>query len=120
MLGRLDGREVEVIGSGRTDAGVHAAYQVANFHLSTQKSPEHIMEYCNRYLPEDIAVISLEEVPERFHARYLAVRKTYRYRVRTSAVPDVFTRRYVYVFPEKPDLERMKAAAVILSGTHDF
>ena len=120
VLSRLDGRDVEVIGSGRTDAGVHAEGQVANFYLNSEKSVDHIMQYCNRFLPEDIVVSSLEEVPERFHARYLAERKTYRYRVDTGMVPDVFSRRYVYHFSQSLDLDAMKKAAVILCGTHDF
>lgn len=120
VLSRLDGRNVEVIGSGRTDAGVHAEGQVANFYLNSEKSVDHIMQYCNRFLPEDIVVSSLEEVSERFHARYLAERKTYRYRVDTGMVPDVFSRRYVYHFSQQLDLELMRKAAVILCGTHDF
>ncbi len=120
VLSRLDGRNVEVIGSGRTDAGVHAEGQIANFYLCSEKSVDHIMQYCNRFLPEDIVVSALEEVPERFHARYLAERKTYRYRIDTGMVPDVFSRRYVYHFSQKLDLESMRKAAVILCGTHDF
>lgn len=120
VLSRLDGRDVEVIGSGRTDAGVHAEGQVANFYLHSEKSADHIMQYCNRFLPEDIVVLSLEEVPERFHARYLAEWKTYRYRIDTGIVPDVFSRRYVYHFSQQLDLKAMRKAAVILCGTHDF
>ncbi len=120
VLSRLDGREVEVIGSGRTDAGVHARGQVANFHLTSEKAIDHIMQYCNHYLPEDIVVLSLNEVSERFHARYLAERKTYCYRIDTGEVPDVFSRRYAYHFPQKLDVAAMKKAAVILCGTHDF
>ena len=57
LLGKMTGQKVEIIGSGRTDAGVHAACQVANFHLDTEKTPEQIMDYMNAYLPEDIGVI---------------------------------------------------------------
>lgn len=120
VLSRMDDRAVEVIGSGRTDAGVHALGQVANFHLQTEMSAMEILSYCNRYLPEDIAVTEISAVSARFHARYLAQRKTYCYRVRTSEIPNVFDRRYLYEFHEKLDLKRMKRAAAFLAGTHDF
>lgn len=74
----------------------------------------------NRYLPEDIAVSSLTEVDERFHSRYQAVCKTYRYRIHTGAVPDVFARRYVYDYRIPLDVERMREAAGLLLGEHDF
>lgn len=74
ILLKLTGSPVDVIGSGRTDAGVHAMGQIANFHieLADDMSPDQLMEYINRYLPEDIAVLSLKEVDERFHARFSA------------------------------------------------
>ena len=75
VLSKMAGEQVELIGSGRTDAGVHARGQVANFHLSEKKSTAEIFAYVNRYLPEDIAVLTVEEVPERFHSRYQAVKK---------------------------------------------
>lgn len=74
----------------------------------------------NRYLPEDIAVSSLTEVDGRFHSRYQAVCKTYRYRIHTGAVPDVFARRYVYDYRIPLDVERMREAAGLLLGEHDF
>ena len=114
------GHNVEVHASGRTDAGVHALGQTANFHLNTQMTPEEIMNYMNRYLPEDVAVISIEEVGERFHSRLNAKGKTYVYRVLNTDVPHIFDRRYVYVFPEKLDIMAMQKAATYLTGTHDF
>lgn len=120
LLGKMCGRKVEVDGSGRTDAGVHAFGQVANFHIDTDKTPEEIMNYMNEYLPEDIAVIAAEEVPERFHSRLNAKGKTYRYRVINSNIPHIFDRRYVCEVPEKLDLEAMRQAAELLTGTHDF
>ena len=68
LLSKMCGQPVRVQGSGRTDAGVHAAGQVANAHMETDKTPEEILEYMNTYLPEDIAVIRVEEVAERFHS----------------------------------------------------
>ena len=120
LLSRIAGEPVEIQASGRTDAGVHAYGQTANFHMDTQLSAEALMEQINAYLPEDIGVISIEEVPERFHSRLNAKGKTYRYRVLNSAVPHVFDRRYVYAFPEKLDVEAMRRAACLLCGTHDY
>ena len=100
ILTRMSGEKVEVFGSGRTDAGVHAEGQTANFHLK-QKDPyedrsRQIREYVNAYLPEDIAVLSCETVPERFHSRLSALRKTYRYQIEMGAKKDVFQRGYYY------------------------
>lgn len=120
LLSRLAAGPVEVQGSGRTDAGVHAYGQTANFHMDTALSPEELMEKMNAYLPEDIAVIEIREVPERFHSRLNAKGKTYRYRVLNSAVPHIFERRYVYAYPEQLDLAAMRRAADLLVGTHDF
>lgn len=123
ILTKLVGHNVDVIGSGRTDAGVHAIGQVANFHLQLPKemSADKLLDYVNQYLPEDIAVIQIEEVNERFHARYSAVDKTYRYRIYVSPIADVFNRKYVYTYLDMPiDVERMKQAAMLMLGTHDF
>lgn len=120
LLRRMTGQKIEVQGSGRTDAGVHALGQVANFHGDTDMSADEIKEYMNAYLPEDIAVISLTEVPERFHSRLNAKGKTYCYRVVNSALPHVFDRRYVHTVEEELDLEAMRKAAEYLLGTHDF
>lgn len=120
LLSKMAGQRIEVQGSGRTDAGVHALSQVANFHADTQMSVDEILKYMNFYLPEDIAVISLEEAPERFHSRLNAKGKTYCYRVINSELPHVFDRRYAYVVEETLDVEAMKKAAQYLTGTHDF
>lgn len=120
VLSQLAGQEIEVIGSGRTDAGVHAYGQVANFHIPEQFDAEEIMKYLNHYLPMDIAVISIEEVDERFHARFHAVSKTYVYRIHRSSIPNVFERKYMYTYTEDLDVNAMKEAAKRLTGTHDF
>lgn len=120
LLTKMVGEKVEVQGSGRTDAGVHALGQVANFHADTQMSTDEILQYMNTYLPEDIAVISLEEVPERFHSRLNAKGKTYCYRVIHSELPHVFDRRYVHMVEGELDVEAMREAAKYLIGTHDF
>lgn len=120
LLGRMAGEEVEVHGSGRTDGGVHAAGQVISFRCKTGRSPEGIRDYMNQYLPEDIAVLSVEEAAPRFHARLNAVRKTYVYTIWNSAVPNVFGRRFMTRVEKPLDAERMREAAGYLCGTHDF
>lgn len=120
ILTKMCEKKVEIQASGRTDAGVHALGQVVNFHIDTEKEPSVIMDYLNQYLPEDIAVISIEIVPERFHSRLNAKRKTYCYRVLNSSIPHIFDRRYVYQFEKELDMEAMKTAAKQLEGTHDF
>ncbi len=120
VLSRMAEHPVEVIGSGRTDAGVHALGQVANFHCRTDRTCQQILEYLRQYLPEDIGVISVDEVPERFHSRYQAAEKTYRYRVWNSSLPCVFERRMVYVVPETLDVEAMARGAELFLGSHDF
>lgn len=120
ILSRMCDTKVEIQASGRTDAGVHAFGQVANFHINTEKTPQEIMDYLNQYLPEDVAVIAIEIVSERFHSRLNAKRKTYRYRVLNSAIPHIFDRRYVYQVETALDVDRMQEAASYLLGTHDF
>lgn len=120
VLSRMVGHEVEIHGSGRTDAGVHATGQVANFHLDGDFTPEQVKEYLNRYLPEDIAVIKAERAPERFHSRLGAVKKIYTYQIETGAKRDVFTRRIQYGLGRPLDLDAMKQAASMLCGTHDY
>ena len=78
------------------------------------------MEYINEYLPEDIAVLSCEVAPERFHSRLSAVRKTYCYQLEMGPKKDVFQRNYYYGLGERLDVSAMKAAAGLLTGTHDF
>ena len=120
ILSRLTGAVVEVHGSGRTDAGVHAAGQAANFKTDFETTPAELQAYLNRYLPEDIAVLAVTEAPERFHARLHARGKTYRYRIRNGETPDVFAQRFQYLVREPLDLPRMEAAARALTGTRDF
>lgn len=120
ILSKMCGVPVEINGAGRTDAGVHARGQVANFKINKDKTPAEIMDCLNMYLPEDIAVIAIEEADDRFHARLNAKGKHYRYRLRTVATPDVFSRRYVHVTDDGLNVEAMREAAKLLSGKHDF
>ena len=111
---------VEITGAGRTDAGVHAKGMVANAVFDTELSEEEIRDYFNRYLPDDIAVRQVKEAAPRFHARYNAVGKTYRYTCYEGPVKPVFDRRYFARLDSAPDLEKMREAAAILEGEHDF
>ncbi len=119
-LSRILGEPIEISGSGRTDAGVHARGQVANFHCESTMSASEILSQLRRYLPEDIGIYSCKDCSERFHARLNAKEKTYQYRIWNSDAPCVFEKRYVTVLPEKLDITAMKAAAKHLIGEHDF
>lgn len=120
VLEKMTGTNIEVIGSGRTDAGAHALGQVANFHANTDMTPAQICLYLRHYLPDDIGVISVEEVDDRFHSRFHAVEKTYVYRIWNSDQPCVFERKYVWPVADQFDLSAMKTAADAFLGTHDF
>lgn len=120
VLEKLEGREVEVIGAGRTDAGVHALGQVANVKLESKINGETLLQYLNQYLPEDIAVLSVKEVPMRFHSRLNATEKTYLYRIYRSEIPNPFIRKYTVTITEELDIEKMRMAAEFLIGEHDF
>ena len=119
-LSRVLGEAIEISGSGRTDAGVHAVGQVANFHCQSTMTAEEILENLRRYLPEDIGIYSCRDVSPRFHARLNAKEKTYRYRIWNSEKPCVFERRFVTVMPEKLDIAAMEQTAAQLLGEHDF
>lgn len=120
ILGRITGETIDLKGSGRTDAGVHAKGQVANFHTGTKLSCEEILEKLHTFLPEDIAVLAVEEAAPRFHSRLNAVEKTYVYRIWNSPIPNVFERKYLYTVEEPLDVAAMSKAAKLLCGTHDF
>ena len=120
VLSRILEEPIEITGSGRTDAGVHARGQVANFHCESAMPAGEILASLRRYLPEDIGIYSCRDVSPRFHARLNAKEKTYLYRIWNSDTPCVFDRRYVTVMPEQLDLEAMEEAAKLLCGEHDF
>ena len=120
VLSRLVGESVEIHGAGRTDAGVHAEGQVASVKLPGKRSAAEVMDYLNQYLPEDIAVIAVEEADERFHARLTAVGKVYRYDIRLGSTPNVFRRKYQYRVEQPLDIAAMRQAAEHLTGTHDY
>ncbi len=120
LLGEYCKEEIALIGSGRTDAGAHAAGQVANFHTTKKLDEEDLRDYLNDHLPGDIGVTKVQAVEEAFHARHHASQKVYVYRVWNSRVKNVLEGRYLFQSPEELDLEQMKQAAAHLVGTHDF
>lgn len=120
ILEKMAGFPVEVRGAGRTDAGVHALGQTADFKVPDSFVPDEVMDYLNRYLPEDIQVLEAEEKDGRFHSRLNAVSKIYRYVIETGVRKDVFERKYVYGLGNALDIQAMKKAASYLVGEHDF
>ncbi|SET34147.1 tRNA pseudouridine38-40 synthase [Natronincola peptidivorans] len=120
VLSEMVATPIEIIGSGRTDAGVHARGQVANFHTKSPMSIREIHKYMNHYLPQDIVVKEVKEVSERFHSRYNVKSKRYVYYIWNHWIPSAFQRKYSYHLVEKLDIGIMKEAAAKLVGTHDF
>ena len=119
-IGKMVGYRVEVDGSGRTDAGVHARGQVASVKLSKLYDEDEMREALNRYLPEDIRIVDVELVRNGFHARKSAKGKKYEYYIDCREKPDVFSRRYCYHCPEKLNIEAMRAAVPYLVGVRNF
>lgn len=120
VLSQLFEEEIQIIGSGRTDAGVHSKGQVCNFHTKKSISDDQILVYLRQYLPQDIAVIKLSRASERFHSRYNVVSKCYSYTVDNGFFPDPFALKFAYHVPENLDLEAMLKASKLLLGEHDF
>lgn len=120
LEGMPDGKSVTVIGAGRTDAGVHARAMTCNVLLSTQLTETEIQAYLNRYLPDDISVNNVRQAADRFHSRFKATGKTYRYTCWYGVSKPVFDRRYVAVLPQEPDIAKMREAAEFLTGMHDY
>ena len=120
MEGRNPEDPVTVIGAGRTDAGVHARAMTCNVLLDTEMTEEEVQLYMNRYLPEDISVNDVKVCADRFHSRFKARGKTYRYTCWYGSAKPVFDRRFVYVLDREPDLERMREAAEYMIGMHDY
>ncbi len=120
QLKKITGEKIRLIGSGRTDAGVHALNQVANFKTDSDLIPLQIQKALNSLLPEDIYIKSAEYVPLEFHARYMAKSKTYEYRILNRQEPNIFQRKYHWHVIPKLDIERMRSALSLLKGTHDF
>jgi tRNA pseudouridine38-40 synthase len=116
----IAGSRVVVHGAGRTDAGVHALGQVATASLDTTLEPTTLARALNAVLPTDVRVLSVEEVPTEFHARFSAVGKAYEYRIVNAPIVSPFIVRYTWHVPQPLDVASMKAAAGGLVGQHDF
>ncbi len=120
VLSKCFSRTIEINGASRTDAGVHALEQIANFKVKSQMHPREIALYLRTYLPEDISIKNVQEVDEKFHARFDAKSKTYVYQIWASEVLDPFKRKYVWHIAKKLDVDAMNVAAKAFLGTHDF
>jgi len=120
VISEIEGRPVQVAGSGRTDAGVHAVGQVAAFSIENPIPVDNLRRAMNRLLPRDIRVLSVEEAALDFHPRFQARRKNYEYRIFRGEICSPFERRYVCHHPYPLGVEEMIAAAPLLEGEHDF
>lgn len=135
VIERYAGSFIPIQGAGRTDAGVHAAAQVANVHIEDDVIHEifrrrtlhaarelyaDLRAYLNEYLPEDIEITHVEKAGESFHARLSAQYKVYRYRIGQGGGKHVFDRRFCHNVSETLNIDRMREAAALLSGSHDF
>jgi tRNA pseudouridine38-40 synthase len=119
-LRRMTRKPITLIGSGRTDAGVHALGQVANFVCDTSISPQAFQKGLNSILPDDIVIRACDRVPPGFHARYDAQSKTYRYTIRNTPLPAAIGRQYEWWIRTPLDVQAMSTAAAHLIGHKDF
>lgn len=117
---KVTGQYADVIGSGRTDSGVHALAQVANVKVKTKIPPERIKHALNYYLPKDIRIMKTARCSDEFHARFDAKRKTYRYRINVNSVESPFERGRAYFVGRELDCSTMKEMAEQFVGEHDF
>ena len=120
VLSKMTGEEIQVIGCGRTDTGVHADKYTANFKTNSEKKIPEMLKYLREFLPEDISVTSLREVNDRFHSRLNAISKTYVYTIDNNKFANVFLKKYAYHVEGQLDIEKMREASKYLLGTHDF
>ena len=116
----MTGNNITVIGSGRTDAGVHALNQTANFRCAASLTPEAFLKGLNSLLPEDIVITSCKMVPEKFHARYDVKSKVYHYKILNRLLPAAISRQYAWHIRKKLDLSDMQEALLCIIGSHDF
>ncbi|MDX9703621.1 MAG: tRNA pseudouridine(38-40) synthase TruA [Candidatus Auribacterota bacterium] len=120
VLERLTGRQVRIFGAGRTDAGVHALEQIANFSVVTRLDCAALYKGLNALLPDDIVVIQVQECDPSFHARFSAIGKYYLYAVHMSDIPSLWTRHFSLHVRHKVDIGLMQSAARLFIGTHNF
>lgn len=120
VLNKMENETINLIGAARTEAGVHAYSQIANYQTNTDMKLYEIKHYLNRYLPRDIAVLEVAEVPERFHSSFNAKAFKYQYKITMGEVPSVFDRKYNYYSFHKLDILKMRQASKYLIGKHDL
>ena len=120
VLTKITKTQTQIIGAGRTDTGVHAAGQVANFHTRSQMSLIAFQKALNATLPRDIVIIDTEEVSPDFHARFSAVSRTYRYTILNRTYPSAHLRSHTYFFPDPIDVQSADTACQSLVGKRDF
>jgi tRNA pseudouridine38-40 synthase len=113
-------KPVSLIGAGRTDAGVHALHQVANFRGSSPITPAAFLRALNSLLPENILIKDAQYVPFDFHARYHAKSKVYEYRIHNERLQSPFLRNYAWHIPRPLDLQAMQECLEVIEGIHDF
>ncbi len=117
---QITGEEINLIGSGRTDSGVHAIGQVANFHTNSSIPPDRFMYALNSKLPEDISIVKSEKVAEDFHARYDAIGKRYKYLIYNHPIRNPLYRRFAHHVFYPLDYREMEEGLRYFVGTHDF
>lgn len=120
VLSKMTDEDIQVIGCGRTDTGVHADNYVANFKTNSNASISEFKSYLKMYLPEDISIKDMMNCSERFHARLNTISKTYKYTIDNNDYCNVFMKKYAYHIEEKLDVNKMIEASKALIGTHDF
>lgn len=119
-LEKITHKRVRVFASGRTDSGVHAKGQVAHFHAAVRLDLPELLRALNGNLPEDVSIISIKDARKNFHAQFDAKRKTYRYTLLNRIAPPCLERQLCLHIPYKLNLQKMREAALILQGRHDF
>ncbi|MEK6767224.1 MAG: tRNA pseudouridine(38-40) synthase TruA [Planctomycetota bacterium] len=112
--------KITLHGSGRTDAGTHAIGQVANFKTQSNIPIYNLVQAINFYLPKDIVVKSAKKVPEKFHSRYSAKSKVYRYTILNNKTRNAIGRKYCHYYSTALDIEKIQKASNALIGRHDF
>ncbi len=117
---RVTGERMQIVGAGRTDAGVHALGQVANFKTQNHLAAGRFPAALNAYLPETVRIVAADDVDNRFHARFSANGRVYRYAILNRSAPSAILRNHAYHVPPALDHESMAVAAAKLQGTHEF
>lgn len=120
VLKTITTKKITLAGSGRTDAGVHALGQVAHFKCDTALTPETIMKALNSLLPQDVVILSCEQVGDDFHARFNTKSKVYNYRILNQNIPSAIGRQYTWRIAKKLDVDAMRTAIAYTKGKHDF